>query len=135
MLQCLWQGILGQGKKLAQVARHAALGEIENESEQRRSVEVVDAALAAFGLAAVNGAGGELEDLYLWPDNVITWNLFQAVSTQWIVGAAGAVGLNYPGVEMVMRNWRISRNDAQRVFSEIQAMERATLIAWSESRK
>ena len=72
--------------------------------------------------------------LYLWPENVFSWNLFRAVSTQWNVGMSGAVGLNYQSVEMVMRNWRVKRRDERRIFHEIQEMERATLVAWGEKK-
>lgn len=96
---------------------------------------MVDEAAAAFGLAPVFDGAAEPEPLYLWPENVLSWNLFLAVSTQWLVGSGGATGLNYPGVEVVMRNWRIKRHDEQKQFSEIQVMERATLRAWSERKK
>nr|WP_257620165.1 DUF1799 domain-containing protein [Janthinobacterium sp. NKUCC08_JDC] len=68
----------------------------------------------------------------MWPENVPSWNLFQAMSTQWMVGMAGATGLNYPGVEVVMRKARVKRCDEERIFHEIQCMERATLSAWRE---
>nr|WP_308495396.1 DUF1799 domain-containing protein [Duganella aceris] len=104
---------------------------IETEGALAREQRVVDEALAAIGLVAVTPVT-KLEELYLWPENVRSWNLFHAVGTQWNIGANGAVGLNYQGVEMVMRNWRIKRRDEQRVFREIQVMERATLRAWEE---
>jgi hypothetical protein len=75
------------------------------------------------------------DELYLWPENVPTWNLFQALSTQWLVGMGGATGLNYQSVNIVMDHRRVARRDRQRVFEEIQAMERATLQAWSEKKK
>lgn len=91
-------------------------------------------ALAAFGLVAIRQVEPP-ETLYLWPENVPTWNLFQALSTQWVPGMSGAVGLNYQSVNIVMAHWCIPRRDRQRVFSEIQAMERATLLAWEERKK
>lgn len=105
--------------------------------EERREQEFqeVDEAAAAFGLVPVFAGDDTPEPLYLWPENVLSWNLFMAVSTQWIAGGNGVIGLNYPGVEVVMRKWRIKRQDEQKVFSEIQVMERATLRAWSERKK
>jgi hypothetical protein len=77
----------------------------------------------------------QLEPLYLWPENIPSWDLFQAVSTQWVVGMGGAVGLNYQGVEVVMRKRRIKRADECKLFADIQVMERATLNAWSERKR
>ena len=134
MLQRLWQGIGRTNKKLELVARASALGQIESAAARDQEDAEVDEAAAAFGLIPVR-AEEVAEPLYLWPENLLSWNLFIAVSTQWIVGANGAVGLNYPGVEVVMRKWRIRRKDEQRLFSDIQAMERATLRAWGEIKK
>ena len=57
------------------------------------------------------------------------------MSTQWQYTDGQAVGLNYPGVEVVMRKMRVKRKDEMQVFSEIQAMEQATLKAWSERKR
>jgi hypothetical protein len=94
----------------------------------------LDEALANFGLIAVQ-ADEVLEPLYLWPENVPSWNLFQSVMTQWVVSMDGAVGLHYPSVESVMRMWRIKPRDQRRKLREIQVMERATLKAWREQRE
>jgi hypothetical protein len=131
LLQRLHERSVGDGKKLERVARLAALGLIETEETLAQELEEVDEALAAIGLVATAPVSN-LEDLHLWPENVLAWNLFNAVNTQWIVGVNGATGLNYQGVEVVMRKWRIKRRDEQRVFREIQVMERATLRAWGE---
>ncbi len=131
MLQRLHERVRGQGKKLEQVARQSALGLVETEEGQQQERSELDEALAGLGLFA-EWPDQQIESLYLWPENVPAWNLFQAVGTQWVIGHGGAVGLSYPGVEVVMRKWRIKRRDEQRFFQEIQVMERATLAAWGE---
>lgn len=108
-----------------------ALGLVESEEDQERGREAAEEAATGIGLR-LRRAPAVCEALYLWPDNVRSWNLFQAVSTQWIAGMAGATGLSYPGVEVVMRKARVKRSDEERVFHEIQCMERATLSAWRE---
>lgn len=95
---------------------------------------MVDEALAIFGLAAVRPRD-DIEVLYLWPENVESWNFFQSVSTQWNVGTGGAIGLNYPSVKLVMEMQGIRRSLRPALFAEVQAMERATLIAWAEKNK
>lgn len=77
----------------------------------------------------------DVEALYLWPENVASWSFFQSVSTQWNVGTGGAVGLNYPSVKLVMEMQGIRRHRRAELFAEVQAMERATLIAWAERNK
>jgi len=108
-----------------------ALGLVESEEDVERGREAVEEAAAAIGLR-IRRTPVVCEALYLWPENVSSWNLFQAVSTQWMVGMGGATGLSYPGVEAVMRKARVKRRDEERVFYEIQCMERATLSAWRE---
>jgi hypothetical protein len=134
VLERLPQGRGRQRKKLSEVARHAALGQLVDDQAAQQEVSEVDAALAAFGLVAAVTVDPP-DELYLWPENVPTWNLFQALSTQWLVGMGGATGLNYQSVNIVMDHRRVARRDRQRVFEEIQAMERATLQAWSEKKK
>lgn len=132
MPERLCEGSRGYRKKLTEVARAWALGQIESEAEQQQDESEVDSAAAAIGLAPAWPAT-TTEPLYLWPENVRSWQLFIAVNTQWNVGPTGAVGLNYLGVEVVMRRgWRIKRRDEQRLFNDIQIMERATLRAWQE---
>lgn len=76
-----------------------------------------------------------LETIYLWPENVDSWNLYQSVGTQWLVNIDGATGLNYPSIESVMRMWRIKPRAQRRKLRDIQVMERAALLAWREKRE
>lgn len=117
-----------------QVARCAALGQLASPEQLEEDQAVVDEAAAAFGLMPVFQQE-QVEPIYLWPENVKAWNFFQAVSTQWHVGPGGAVGLNYAGVDVVRDAQGIRRKEWPRLFSEVQAMERATLAAWREKKK
>lgn len=109
-----------------------ALGLVQSDDDEQLRQVSTESAAAAIGLVIRQPDQPACDDLYLWPENVTSWNLFQAVSTQWIVSMAGATGLNYPSVEIVMRLSGIKRRDRERVFNEIQCMERATLSAWRE---
>lgn len=117
-----------------QVARAAALGQIVDEDQEQLDDEMVNEAAAAFGLAPVY-EHERVQPLYLWPECVKAWNFFQAISTQWVVGPGGAIGLNYPGVLVVRDAWGIRRKEWPKLFLEVQAMERATLSGWSERKK
>jgi hypothetical protein len=73
-------------------------------------------------------------EFHLWPENVLAWNHWKEVETQWRVGMAGATGLDYAGV----RAWLLEAGltDAERldVFRGIKACERGTLEAWADRR-
>ena len=133
MLQRVSERIGRKRKKLATVARCAALGQIRSAEAQEQAATEVDQALAIFGLVA-QSVPQSIDALYLWPENVRSWNLFQATDTQWTMGPNSAIGLNYSGVEVVMRKYRVKRCDELQVFRDIQVMERATLAAWGEKK-
>ena len=109
-----------------------ALGLVQSDDDAQQRQDARESAAAAMGLVIRLPRQQTCEELYLWPENVVSWNLFQAVSTQWEVNMAGATGLRYPSVEIVMRLAGVKRRDRERVFNEIQCMERATLSAWRE---
>lgn len=91
-------------------------------------------AAAEFGLMPIF-QHEQVEPLYLWPENVVAWSFFQAVSTQWQVDYGRPIGLNYAGVEVARNATRIKNKDWPTIFSAVQAMERATLSAWREKSK
>lgn len=92
---------------------------------------MVDEALAVMGLVAV-WPSTDVEEFYLWPENLQAWKLFSSAQTQWHVGPGGPIGMNYQGVEVIMRKSRIKRADEGHLFQMIQAMEWETLAAWRE---
>lgn len=95
----------------------------------------VEASAAALGLQAIwSDTQPEPVEVYLWPENVRVWNIFNACRTQWMVGMAGPTGLAYQGVEVVIRMSGIKQSERSSVFSKIQVMERAMLNAWSEKK-
>jgi len=72
---------------------------------------------------------------YLWPDNVLAWNCWQGVQTQWRVGMGGATGLDYAGVRAFLDEQQLAGDERREVFAGIQACERATLEVWAEQRE
>lgn len=108
-----------------------ALGLVVSEQERAQDEEVVDDALAMFGLYAVRPEQ-QFVEVYLWPENLRSWNLFQELSTQWVWGLDGRKGLNYSSVEFVMKMAGVKKRQQQQVFRDIQAMEWAALSAWNE---
>lgn len=74
--------------------------------------------------------------VYLWPCNVPVYNLWCAVSTQWIVSMRGREGLNYESVLRYLREVaHIRPRRVPDVMRCLQAMELAALRAWDELRE
>ncbi|MCW7764313.1 DUF1799 domain-containing protein [Photorhabdus luminescens] len=70
--------------------------------------------------------GDIADDVEVWPDVWDSFLTFQAMSTQWRVGATGATGLDYNVLHSVMD--LIGVNDRATVFNDIRVMEREALM-------
>jgi hypothetical protein len=133
--------VRGQSKKLAQVARIQARGQlyIPNQGEDPDDTTEIDEAAAIFGLQIVSdsdddeGGSTPKQDLcYLWPCNVDTFNHWCRLQTQWRVGMSGATGLDYTAVTTYLRDIAgVKKKDLPERFAEIRAMEVATLNEWA----
>lgn len=79
---------------------------------------------------------GSQEPVFLWPENLLAWQCWMAVQTQWRVGMGGPTGLDYAGVRAFLDLAGLRKKDRLEVFAGLAAMERATLEVWAErSRK
>ena len=67
--------------------------------------------------------------VHVWEDQMEAYALFRAMETQWTVGMAGPVGLNYSSIPELWRRLRIPRERRDEAFSDLQLMERAALEA------
>lgn len=132
----------GQSKKLAQVARIQARGQlhIPTQGEDPDDTTEIDEAAAAFGLQIVtqdDDDGGDKPEpqrdlCYLWPENVDTFNIWCKLQTQWRVGMSGASGLDYTAVAAYLRDVvGVKKKDLPERFEEIRAMEVAALNEWA----
>jgi len=70
----------------------------------------------------------------IYPDNAQIVSVFSSMLTQWIMGPAGPVGLNYVPLDRVFRSCRVKPEDEDEVFSLFQVMERAALKSIREMR-
>lgn len=75
-----------------------------------------------------------MRTLYLWPCNVLAWQCWSGVQTQWRVGAGGATGLDYAGVRADLDERGLTGEERRDAFNGIKACEAATLKAWAEQR-
>lgn len=74
---------------------------------------------------------------WLWPELQASLLAWFAVQTQWRVGATGATGLDYAGVEALLRLRKLARGPRRtaQVVADLQVMERATLSEWARQRE
>lgn len=75
----------------------------------------------------------------LWPEHVRAWDVYLGCSTQWVktsVGLGGVIweGLNYPGVEVVMRRYRVPADQEEEVFLQLQVLESETVRIRNKAR-
>ena len=138
MLERVHQRSGRQRKKLAQVARRWARGQLDLSSRDAPDEpKAFDEALAAFGLQLDGDTAPESEEkCYLWPCNVRTFCIWQRVQTQWRVGGMGdRTGLDYEAVICYLQQVeRLKPKAHGEVFRGLQAMEFAALGVWAEKR-
>jgi hypothetical protein len=77
-----------------------------------------------LGLTAEEATGPPFE---VWPDNWPAINIYCAMRTQWNVGPAGPVGLNYASLGEVWRRLKVPPSDRDQAFQDLQVMEAAAL--------
>jgi Phage related hypothetical protein (DUF1799) len=131
----LSKGSCQQRKKLAQVARLWASGQI-NTSPQDQDDEEFDCALAALGLALEGAEEDTVAPIaqvhHIWPDCVQVWRIWLRCQTLWRIGIAGREGLDYAGLCTFLREVeRVKPRRFAETFACLQAMERAALEVWN----
>lgn len=72
------------------------------------------------------------QEYEIWPENMPAINLFNTLSTQWIVGAGGATGLNYIPLFSRMDRMKLSDQDYEWMFDDIRVIESAALTAMNK---
>lgn len=76
----------------------------------------------------------EPAEVYLWPCNVQAWAVFVACRTQWRVGMAGATGLDYAAVRVVMDLLDVGKKHRAGVFAGVRVAENAALRVWAATK-
>ncbi len=138
MLPSLPQQRRRRRKKLIQAARLLARGDL-NLDELLGEATVpaeseIENALAMLGLYVEGGLTLADEEFWLWPENEQVFLLWMEVQTQWTVGPAGPIGLNYAGVDVCLVRGDIPRRDRNKAFKLVMLMERAALEEWASRR-
>jgi hypothetical protein len=73
---------------------------------------------------------------FLWPEHEQVLSVFHACRTQWRVGFDAPTGLDYAGVESLIRMRRlVQRPRLPEVLAELQILEDETLAEWRRQRQ
>ncbi|MEP6587509.1 MAG: DUF1799 domain-containing protein [Polaromonas sp.] len=73
----------------------------------------------------------ETEPVEVFPENWQAFSLFCKLQSQWNVGMSGATGLQYLVLFALMDRLKLSDDDHDALFDDIQTLERAALEAMS----
>lgn len=68
----------------------------------------------------------------IWPDNVRAFNLFQGLRSQWRVGMAGPVGIDFLVAYHRMDRMNLSPEEYDHLDNDLQIMEGEALRVISE---
>ncbi|WP_339406573.1 DUF1799 domain-containing protein [Pseudomonas helleri] len=71
----------------------------------------------------------------VWPDNWQAFRLFEAMSTQWRMGACGATGLDYTAIYNTASLLNISKKHTLKLFPDLRVMEAEAMLVMSEQMK
>lgn len=79
-------------------------------------------------------AGLTLEDLAadpveIWPENILAYEVFCAMDTQWRIGMAGPTGLDYAALPVALRMVGAPRAEWAQLMADVRLMESAALQA------
>jgi len=138
VFQSVSQQYRSRRKKLIEAARFYARGDLclkeflgLSADEPKSEIET---GLALMGLYVDGSLELGADEFWLWPENEEAFLFWLELQTQWNVGNAGPVGLNYAGVDVCLRRGDIRPRDRNRIFRLMQAMERAALDEWAQRR-
>lgn len=121
-------------ERAAQLLARGLLRIVDSEEDQESPADQYAEALAAIGLQ-VEGELDVEEVFELWPDNVVAFNFWRTVQTQWLYAGMGvATGLNYQGVKACMELRGIPKKAQAEIFAAVQVMEAATLREWAKQK-
>lgn len=106
-----------------------------NDPQAHATTTDLDDALQGFGLRMANPDQPGTNEVYLWPENADTWELWTRCQTQWRWGPRWVVGLDYAAVRSCMELLGWPPQNWAEVFGLVQHMEFAALDEWAAQRR
>lgn len=114
-----------------------AWGDLSDDS--RSGMEAVQAAASEWGFEVAMPDAPPPDDgevCHLWPENLLPWECWHSVQTQWRMGMGGATGLDYTAVLAYLKDGKGLRGKKRReVFGLLHLCERETLQVWAKKRE
>lgn len=71
----------------------------------------------------------------VWECNAEAFYVFESMATQWRIGMAGATGLDYAAMPVVMDMVGVARKRRPEVFESVRIMETEALATMAENRE
>ena len=124
-----------QKKKLADAAHWWAEGGAQNDSPEDAQDDLAALGATPAQIAELADAAGDEpaeQHFGVWEENWETVLIFLRLSTQWRYGGmGGAIGLDYPALESVLRMRRVKNRGE--MLDQLRVMERAALGVMNKS--
>lgn len=74
----------------------------------------------------------ETDPVEVWPENWPAFSLFCRLQTQWRASMNGPTGLDYTALLALMSRMKLSDEDHEDLFADVQTLERAALEAMNQ---
>ncbi len=71
-------------------------------------------------------------DIDVYPENWLPYQVFLAMGTQWRVGLNGKTGLDYNIIPMMERRFKVAPEQSDDLFEALQTLETQVLNIWAE---
>lgn len=68
----------------------------------------------------------------IWPENLLPFDVFSALQTQWRIGMSGPTGLDYGVLPVVLDIKQIEPPQRAEIFADVQIMEAEALRFFAE---
>lgn len=76
------------------------------------------------------------DSIELWAANAQSFAVFESMGTQWRMGMAGATGLDYQALPVVLEMAGLKkRKDRAAIFADLRVMEREALRTMADNRE
>lgn len=115
-----------------------ARGQLSTEDAQAADHDERDAALAAWGLK-LEGDAPQLPAVYLWPENLPTFQLWHLAQSSLRHGMQGAEGIDYGALHAMVSRTRCMRLPASprrraSLWADLRIVESTALQEWAAKR-
>lgn len=102
----------------------------------QKPVQATQQDIAAFGMPAemLGCVVASPDEVAVWPEHESALEIFDALSTQWRVGFAGATGLDYSVLPAIFDLYELPQSDRRDRLAEIRVMEGEALRTMHEGK-